>query len=163
AETASKKAMRLANRVSIAAARDAIERLSFGQARSLLLGVPAHERQWEWHYFWNQLDNSYLSLAGANQRIRQLQFLPAAPALLPTVDATLMRLDPCTRAVTRVLEGADNQDLICVSVREQIATSLDLAFGAAIRNDGDIQLLDMRSGLTRQIKGDGGRKGAIVL
>jgi len=64
AETASNEARRLAYRVSVGAAADAIDDHNMAAARRLLDGAPLELRGWEWRHLCTRLDNSFVQIRG---------------------------------------------------------------------------------------------------
>lgn len=82
ADSAMTEAERLAYRVSVSAAADALQAPNALAARRMLNDAPERFRNWEWDYLSSQTDTSIITLCGTEQVAQQIEFTPDGAELI---------------------------------------------------------------------------------
>lgn len=89
ADTATTQAERLAYRVSVSAAGDALYSQNVLVARRMLKDAPARYRNWEWQYLWDQTDTSFMTLNCEEKPVQEIRFTSDGEALFSRQSGSL--------------------------------------------------------------------------
>lgn len=104
AEAASRESRRLAYRVSVNAAADAIDDHSLSLARRLLDEAPAELRGWEWRHLSTQLDDSFIQIQASPPPGSWMQVRADGKLIHYTVNIALL-IDPREKRIVKRIDS----------------------------------------------------------